>query len=192
LYTTCNQNRCQKCPISGSIFECRKWYQTNENRPSLSDYLGAKGCVRPLFCLKLYHLEHCDHKPGWGFTKLLLQICKIFLYFWAIKSWDYFALKCFFKQISLKADVNYCINVRDYLNGIHDIQDKTPCIALTLFKHENGRVELTKGPLNPFVNCYSEAWSKLSNTHDQAELRRTNPFEARAPQARDTSHREAI
>ncbi len=34
-----------------------------------------------------------------------------------------------------------CIYVRDYLNWIHDIQDKTPCIALTLFKHENGRVE---------------------------------------------------
>jgi len=33
------------------------------------------------------------------------------------------------------------IHVRDYLNWIHDIQDKTPCIALTLFKHENGRVE---------------------------------------------------
>ena len=32
-------------------------------------------------------------------------------------------------------------DVRDYLNWIHDIQDKTPCIALTLFKHENGRVE---------------------------------------------------
>jgi len=33
------------------------------------------------------------------------------------------------------------IHVRDYLNWIRDIQDKTPCIALTLFKHENGRVE---------------------------------------------------
>jgi hypothetical protein len=33
------------------------------------------------------------------------------------------------------------IHVRDFLNWIHDIQDKTPCIALTLFKHKNGRVE---------------------------------------------------
>ena len=33
------------------------------------------------------------------------------------------------------------INVRDYLNGIHDIQDKTPCIALTLFKHKDGCVK---------------------------------------------------
>ena len=44
-------------------------------------------------------------------------------------------------QIGGHRDFNLSIHVRDYLNWIHDIQDKTPCIALTLFKHENGRVE---------------------------------------------------
>jgi hypothetical protein len=34
--------------------------------------------------------------------------------------------------------------VCDYLDGIHDIQDKMPCIALTPFKHENGRLEQQK------------------------------------------------
>jgi hypothetical protein len=38
------------------------------------------------------------------------------------------------------------IHVRNYLDGIHDIQDKKPCIALTPFKHENGRVN-NKGTL---------------------------------------------
>jgi len=31
--------------------------------------------------------------------------------------------------------------VRDYLDGIHNIQDKMPCIALTPSKHENGHVK---------------------------------------------------
>jgi len=40
------------------------------------------------------------------------------------------------------------IYVRNYLNGIHDIQDKMPCIALNPLKHENGRVN-NKGTFEP-------------------------------------------
>ena len=46
----------------------------------------------------------------------------------------------FEKFIVIFAQNNH-INVRNYLNGIHDIQDKMPCIALTPSKHENGRVK---------------------------------------------------
>jgi hypothetical protein len=45
---------------------------------------------------------------------------------------------CVFAQVCLRL---YEMYVRNYLDGIHDIQDKTPCIALTPFKHENGRVD---------------------------------------------------
>ncbi len=41
-----------------------------------------------------------------------------------------------------KKNLRICkMYVCDYLNWIDDIQDKTPCIALTPFKHENGRVD---------------------------------------------------
>jgi hypothetical protein len=43
------------------------------------------------------------------------------------------------------------IYVRKYLDGIHDIQDKMHCIALTPFKQENGRVN-NKRSFEPFVN----------------------------------------
>jgi len=47
---------------------------------------------------------------GWGFTKLLTQIRKIFVTL-GLKILRLFKLKVFFlKQISLKGDVNYCIN----------------------------------------------------------------------------------
>jgi len=46
--------------------------------------------------------------PGWGFTKLLTKICKIFCNFGPSNL--NIIYKYFLKHISLKSDFNYCIN----------------------------------------------------------------------------------
>ncbi len=76
---------------------------------------------------------------------------------------------------ALQITISY-IYVRDYLNWIHDIQDKNALYSIDPIQTREWARRVTKGPLNSFVNWFSEAWSKLGNTHDKAKLRRTNPF----------------
>jgi hypothetical protein len=63
--------------------------------------------------------------------------------------------------------------VRNYLNGIHEIQDKMPCIALTPFKHKNGRAN-NKGTLLPLCKMKFKACS-LATTRTKPAMRQ-NPF----------------
>jgi len=44
------------------------------------------------------------------------------------------------------------IYVRDYLNWIHDIQDKNALYNIDPIQTREWARRLTKGPLNPFVN----------------------------------------
>jgi len=66
-----------------------------------------------------------------------------------------------------------CIYVCEYLDGIHDIQDKTLCIALTPFKHENGRVN-NKRSFEPFVNqilgSLEVAWQQTEQRHATTQI----------------------
>jgi len=73
------------------------------------------------------------------------------------------------------------IHVRDYLNWIHDIQDKTPCIALTLFKHENGRVKITKGPLNPLLTDFQKLDQSLATHMTKPSYDAQTPFRCERP-----------
>jgi len=58
-------------------------------------------------CALLNISTHRDHILKYRVPQLHTQICK-FLSLWALKSWDYFGLKYFLKQISLKGDASWC------------------------------------------------------------------------------------
>jgi hypothetical protein len=59
--------------------------------------------------------------------------------------------------------------VCDYLDGIHDIQDKMPCIALTPFKHENGRLEQPKVLWTDFQKLDSSLATQRTKTSYDAK-----------------------
>jgi len=78
---------------------------------------------------------------------LIYRISKVLILKGSIK-WDVTKKRknCFLEVLNTKIKIALykCfkhIYNRDYLDGIHDIQDKMPCIALTPFKHENGRIK---------------------------------------------------
>jgi len=80
------------------------------------------------YCPKTDHFKSGQYQS----KKSVWRVCYIL---------RYHAIKVYYNKTSITVITRENIYVRDYLNWIHDIQDKTPCIALTLFKHENGRVE---------------------------------------------------
>ncbi len=65
--------------------------------------------------------------------------------------------------------------VREYLDGIHDVQDKMPCIALTPFKHENGCVN-NKRSFEPFVNRILGSLKVAWQHTEQSQSYDTKPF----------------
>ncbi len=53
------------------------------------------------------------------------------------------------------------------MDGIHDIQDKMPCIALTPFKHNNGLVKYQRDLLNPLSTDFQKLDSSLATNRSK-------------------------
>ncbi len=79
--------------------------------------------------------------------QLIYKISKALILKGSIK-WDVTnkRMNCFLEVLNKKIKIALykCLKhiyVCNYLDRIHDIQDKMPCIALTQFKHENGSIK---------------------------------------------------